>query len=102
RAVGARGARSASGGDRRDAVLRGAHDRRDRGGAPHLDGDREARMDDGQIVAAPEDDRLAVRITDPATWEKAKDVIADALKRPAAERGAYVRERCPDPVLRAE
>src|SRR6478735_5837622 len=59
-------------------------------------------MDDGQIVAAAKDERLAVRITDPATWEKAKDVIADALKRPAAERGAYVRERCPDPVLRAE
>jgi eukaryotic-like serine/threonine-protein kinase len=43
-----------------------------------------------------------VRITDPATWEKAKDVISDALKLPPAERAAFVRERCPDPVLRDE
>ena len=41
-------------------------------------------------------------ITDPAAWEMAKEVITDALKRPADERAAFVRERCPDPVLRDE
>jgi len=46
---------------------------------------------------------VAVRISDPATWEKAKNVIADALKRPASERSAFVREQCPDdPDLAAE
>ena len=46
---------------------------------------------------------MAVRISDPATWEKAKNVIADALKRPASERSAFVREQCPDdPDLAAE
>lgn len=43
-----------------------------------------------------------MRITDPATWEKAKDVITDALKCPPGERAAYVRERCTDPALAAE
>ena len=47
-------------------------------------------------------DGVGVRISDPATWEKAKDVIADALKRPVSERAAYVRDRCSDPALRAE
>ena len=59
-------------------------------------------MDDGQAVAAPPHDGVAVAITDPAAWEMAKEVITDALKRPADERAAFVRERCPDPVLRDE
>jgi serine/threonine protein kinase/Tfp pilus assembly protein PilF len=46
---------------------------------------------------------VAVRISDPAAWEKAKNVIADALRRPASERSAFVREQCPnDPDLGAE
>jgi hypothetical protein len=39
---------------------------------------------------------------DPRSWEKAKDVIAGALKRSPSERDAFVRDHCPDEALRAE
>src|SRR5207247_6244482 len=67
-------------------------------------------MDDGEDLASPAHGGWTehvtlprvMKITDPATWEKAKDVIADALKRSPSEREAFVREHCPDPALRAE
>jgi Protein kinase domain len=39
---------------------------------------------------------------EPASWDKAKDVIVEALGRPVAEREAFVRQRCTDPALREE
>src|SRR5947208_10715493 len=39
---------------------------------------------------------------DAVTWERAKDLITDVLKRTPAEREAFLREQCPDPKLRAE
>src|SRR4029079_9529175 len=39
---------------------------------------------------------------DPATWERAKDLITEVLRRSPAERQAFLRERCPDPQLRGE
>jgi hypothetical protein len=39
---------------------------------------------------------------DAASWQKAKDVIAEALKRAPPDREAFVRERCQDPALAAE
>jgi hypothetical protein len=39
---------------------------------------------------------------DHAAWERAKDLIADALERPAAERDAFVSARCSDPAVLAE
>jgi serine/threonine protein kinase len=39
---------------------------------------------------------------EPASWQKAKDVIVEALGRPAQEREAFVRERCTDPALCAD
>ena len=32
----------------------------------------------------------------------AKEILADALDQPAAERDAFVRGRCPDPAMLAE
>jgi serine/threonine protein kinase len=39
---------------------------------------------------------------DPITWQQAKELIANALERPASERQEYVREHCPDPDLCVE
>ena len=39
---------------------------------------------------------------DPADWQLAKELIAEALKRDASEREAYVRARCPDRKLAEE
>ena len=39
---------------------------------------------------------------DAVTWERAKDLITDVLKRTPAEREAFLREQCPDPKLREE
>ena len=39
---------------------------------------------------------------DAASWQKAKDVIAEALKRAPSEREAFVREQCPDSSLAGE
>jgi serine/threonine-protein kinase len=39
---------------------------------------------------------------DAVTWERAKDLITDVLKRAPGEREAFLREQCPDPQLRAE
>ena len=39
---------------------------------------------------------------DPATWQRAKPIIEEALQRPAGARRAYVATACDDPVLRAE
>jgi hypothetical protein len=39
---------------------------------------------------------------DPASWQKAKDVLFEALERPAKEREAFVRQRCADPAMCAE
>jgi len=39
---------------------------------------------------------------DPASWDKAKDVIFEALERAAEDREAFVRQRCPDPATCAE
>ena len=36
------------------------------------------------------------------SWEKAKDIITDALKLPPAERGAFLRTTCPDSFFRSE
>ena len=38
----------------------------------------------------------------PETWEQAKDVITEALKRVPSERERFVRERCGDPALANE
>jgi hypothetical protein len=38
----------------------------------------------------------------PETWEQAKDVITEALKRVPSERERFVRERCGDPALASE
>lgn len=35
---------------------------------------------------------------DPVSWDKAKDVLFEALERAAEEREAFVRERCSDPT----
>jgi len=35
---------------------------------------------------------------DPASWDKAKNVLFEALERAAEEREAFVRERCADPT----
>jgi len=35
---------------------------------------------------------------DPGSWDKAKDVLFEALERAAEEREAFVRERCADPT----
>src|SRR5262249_43446256 len=39
---------------------------------------------------------------DPASWRRAKDVIAEALQLPAAERDRFVRAQCSDPDLADE
>ena len=39
---------------------------------------------------------------DAVTWAKAKDLITDILKLSREEREAFLRDRCPDPLLRAE
>jgi len=39
---------------------------------------------------------------DPAAWQRAKVLMADALERPAAERDAFLREQCPDADLLAQ
>jgi serine/threonine protein kinase len=39
---------------------------------------------------------------DEDSWRIAKDLIALALLQPASERDAFLRDRCPDPTLRAE
>jgi hypothetical protein len=36
------------------------------------------------------------------TWERAKELLADALDQPAADRDAFLRDRCGDPALVAE
>lgn len=61
------------------------------------------------VAAAPHAGRLTGnggashgRVMDSKSWEKAKDVITDALKRSPSEREAFVREHCPDETLRAE
>jgi hypothetical protein len=36
---------------------------------------------------------------DPASWERLKGVIPDALERPPGERQAFVPQRCADPVI---
>ena len=36
---------------------------------------------------------------DPASWERLKGVISDALERPPDERQAFVRQRCADPAI---
>jgi hypothetical protein len=38
----------------------------------------------------------------PASWEQAKDVIAEALKQAPAEREQFVRQRCADTTLAGE
>src|SRR5690349_15942881 len=50
----------------------------------------------GEIPLSREDS------VEPTAWLKAKDVMFAALARPADEREAYVRERCPDPAVCAE
>jgi hypothetical protein len=37
-----------------------------------------------------------------AGWERAKDVIAEALKQPASERETFIRAHCSEPSLPAE
>ncbi len=37
---------------------------------------------------------------DPASWNKLKDLIFDALQQAPSDREAYLRERCADPALR--
>src|SRR5437660_10160627 len=39
---------------------------------------------------------------DAAAWQLAKEIIAEALKRQASERPAFVRARCSDPQLASE
>ena len=39
---------------------------------------------------------------EPTSWLKAKDVMFEALARPADQREAFVRERCADPAVCAE
>jgi hypothetical protein len=39
---------------------------------------------------------------DAASWQKAKDVIAEALKRARSDREAFVRQQCADPALAGE
>jgi protein kinase-like protein len=39
---------------------------------------------------------------DASSWDKAKDLIADALELPASERDAYLRAQCADPLVLAE
>src|SRR5262245_4250098 len=39
---------------------------------------------------------------DPESWKKLKDLIFEALQQPAAEREAFLRERCSDPAMLAE
>ena len=38
----------------------------------------------------------------PAAWDRAKSLLADAAALPAAERERFVMEHCPDPALRRE
>ena len=39
---------------------------------------------------------------DAESWKKLKDLIFEALQQPAAEREAYLRQRCTDPAMLAE
>jgi hypothetical protein len=39
---------------------------------------------------------------DPTSWQLAKDVISEALRRPVSERERFVRSRCPDAALADE
>lgn len=39
---------------------------------------------------------------DATSWDKAKDLIADALELPASKRDAFLESRCADPLLLAE
>jgi tRNA A-37 threonylcarbamoyl transferase component Bud32 len=39
---------------------------------------------------------------DAGSWNKVKDVLFEALQRPAEERAAFVRQRCSDPEICAE
>jgi TolB-like protein/Tfp pilus assembly protein PilF/predicted Ser/Thr protein kinase len=61
-------------------------------------------MDQPLLASAKPFDDVPGRepLMDPASWEQAKDVLADALKQPPADREAFVTERCADPALRAE
>ena len=38
----------------------------------------------------------------PTSWEQAKDVITEGLKRAPSEREQFVRERCTDSELAGE
>ena len=39
---------------------------------------------------------------DDAAWQRAKDILDDALKLATSERTAFVRQQCPEPGLQAE
>jgi hypothetical protein len=39
---------------------------------------------------------------DPTSWQLAKDVISEALRRPVSERERFIRSRCPDAALADE
>jgi len=39
---------------------------------------------------------------DPESWDRAKDIVYEALGRPGEEREAFVRQRCEDPAMREE
>ena len=112
RATGSRRARrcSRSSGSRRRAqgtrgrapVFRRVDERGDRNGTRDLDRHRDARLADGQAVAAAGAEEGARALTT-GRWQQIESLCHAALARPVAERSAFLAEACGnDAALRGE
>src|SRR5262249_38505776 len=68
----------------------------------HLPSHRKARVGSSAVVAAPDDERLCGPMT-PERWQLIKDVLAEALELPVADRSSCLDRRCSgDTTLRRE
>jgi predicted Ser/Thr protein kinase len=59
-------------------------------------------MEHRATLAPPPDAGFRRLTVDPATWNRAKGLLLEALAHSAADRDAFLEARCPDPQLRRE
>ena len=58
-------------------------------------------MGDGARLAAARIEEVRRNVT-PQNWQEVKKVLAEALERPPAERGAFLDQACVEPAMRRE
>src|ERR1017187_9556378 len=94
--------RCATGAHRGVALFRRPLGGGDRRGSGDLAAHREARLGDGQGVAARRTGRPEIAMT-PERWARIKEIFTEASERQAAERSAFLDSACGgDERLRAE